>query len=141
MATTGNDFEQFNKDAEKEAERSLETLQANIARAAGKTVDMTIADAVEYTEDWFSRIGQFVPRDLKRMLMTARYNEEVEAPITSKDIIPLASSTGAWGGFLVDHGCNLMVASPKCGKTALAVHVFACAARGDSQCLGAPIRK
>ena len=42
---------------------------------------------------------------------------------------------------MVDHGFNLMVASPKCGKTALAVHVFACAARGDSQCLGAPIRK
>ena len=143
MATTPKDSEttnEFRQDAKQEAARNLAELREHVAIAAEETKDWTFPEALEFTEDYLSRVGLTIPRGLKQMLSEARGNDDVKEPLQGEPIA-LASDTGAWGNLLVDKGFNLVVAAPKVGKSALLVHLFAQARAGASECLGKPIRK
>ena len=54
---------------------------------------------------------------------------------------PYQEEPKLWGNLFLYQATNLLVAAPKVGKSALALHLFSCMLRGESHCLGQPIHK
>ena len=52
---------------------------------------------------------------------------------------PYQEEPKLWGNLFLYQATNLLVAAPKVGKSALALHLFGCMLRGESHCLGQPI--
>ncbi len=140
LNSSSNSDNELTENKKKKADKNLQLLQDHINVAAEHTKDLDIAEALEWTEDYLSNVGVALPSKLSSFLNKARSNDDVKEPYQGKEL-SLRSSLGAWGNLLAADAFNLLVAMPKVGKSALIVHVFACAKRGDETCLGAPIRK
>ena len=123
-----------------EATRNLTEMRRLLVIAADETREMSASEAVNWTKDFFHREGVLEPAELKQLLSEAKHNDDVQEPYQGQELT-LRSSVGAWGNLLAGDAFNLVVASPKAGKSALMVHLFACSKRGDAECLGSPLRK
>lgn len=128
------------KEIVKDADRELKALLSHVEFAANHTKEFDLASAIEWTESYLARQGVTQPTKLSTLLHQFRNDDEVKAPYENQ-VLDLSAELGAWGNLLASDALNLVVASPKAGKSALMVHVFACSKRGDEACLGLPIRK
>lgn len=142
MVTTQNDSEHINLDneASKEATALIEALSVHLQVIVDETVGRSHAQSVQWGIEYLSRNGFGIPSGFPQLLREAREDVEVKAPYHNQPL-KLASSRGAWGSLLINKKMNVVVAAPKVGKSALMLHLYACARRGDETCLGKPIRK
>lgn len=117
-------------------EKNLVTLEEKIQTIVDKHEDPLKRSALIKKEA--SELGfSFTAAEVNGFISGVEYQEPI--PYDHSNPQPYQEEPKLWGNLFLHQATNLLVAAPKVGKSALALHLFGCMLRGESHCLGQPI--